>query len=83
MLPFDSACFNGDGSLIATTCRDGKIRVLDPRAGSLVAEGQGHQGRKTMKAAWCFGGGRREVLASTGCAAAGHRQLCLWDPVRS
>ncbi|CAM9508972.1 unnamed protein product [Ectocarpus fasciculatus] len=76
----NSACFNGDGSLIATTCRDGKIRVLDPRAGSVVAEGQGHQGRKTMKAAWCFGAGRREVLASTGCAAAGHRQLCLWDP---
>eukprot|EP00752_Nemacystus_decipiens_P003781 g3481.t1 len=76
----NSASFNGDGSLIATTCRDGKIRVIDPRAGSVVAEGQGHQGRKTMKAAWCYGEGRTEVLATTGCAAAGHRQLCLWDP---
>lgn len=77
-----SACFNGDGSLIATTCRDGKIRILDSRSGTVAAEGHGHQGRKSMKAAWCFKPGVQEVLATTGCAAAGHRQLCLWDPVR-
>ncbi|CAM9229512.1 unnamed protein product [Laminaria digitata] len=76
----NSASFNGDGSLISTTSRDGKIRIIDPRAGAVVSEGKGHQGRKSMKAAWCFGAGRREALATTGCAAAGHRQICLWDP---
>ncbi|CAM9152559.1 unnamed protein product [Ascophyllum nodosum] len=80
----NSASFNGDGSLIATTCRDGKIRVLDPRVSistsSVVSEGNGHQGRKTMKAAWCFKARAQEILATTGCAPAGQRQLCLWDP---
>lgn len=76
----NSACFNGDGSLIATTSRDGNIRIIDPRAGEVVSQGKGHEGRKTQKAAWCFRTGRQEVLATTGCSAAGHRQLCLWDP---
>lgn len=78
-----SAGFSEDGTLIATTSRDGKIRLIDPRRGAVVGEGRGHEGRKTQKATWCFGAGHKEVLATTGCAAAGHRQVCLWDPVRS
>ncbi|CAN0013631.1 unnamed protein product [Sphacelaria rigidula] len=76
----NSACFNGDGSLIATTSRDGDLRIIDPRAGEVVSKGSGHAGRKTQKACWCSRPGRQEMLATTGCAAAGHRQLCLWDP---
>lgn len=78
-----SACFNGDGSLIATTSRDGNIRIIDPRAGSVVCQGNGHDGRTTQEATWCSSGRieGQEVLATTGCAAAGYRQVCLWDPV--
>lgn len=31
-----SMSFNTDGSLLATACRDKKIRIIDPRAGTLV-----------------------------------------------
>lgn len=31
-----SMSFNTNGSLLATTCKDRKIRVLDPRAGTVL-----------------------------------------------
>lgn len=34
-----SMSFNTNGSLLATTCKDRKIRVLDPRAGSILQVG--------------------------------------------
>lgn len=34
-----SMSFNTDGSLLATACRDRKIRVLDPRAGTVLQVG--------------------------------------------
>ena len=30
-----SACWNYNGSLIATTCKDKKLRVIDPRTGEV------------------------------------------------
>lgn len=32
-----SMSFNRDGSLIATTCKDKKVRVIDPRTGAVKA----------------------------------------------
>ena len=32
-----SMSWNYDGSLLATTCKDKKIRVLDPRTGDVIA----------------------------------------------
>ena len=32
-----SACWNRDGSRIATSCKDKKLRVLDPRKGTVIA----------------------------------------------
>lgn len=34
-----SMSFNTNGSLLATTCKDRKIRVLDPRAGTVLQVG--------------------------------------------
>lgn len=34
-----SMSFNTDGSLLATACRDRKIRVIDPRAGTVLQVG--------------------------------------------
>lgn len=34
-----SMSFNTDGSLLATACRDRKIRVVDPRAGTVLQVG--------------------------------------------
>lgn len=34
-----SMSFNTDGSLLATACRDRKIRLIDPRAGTVLQVG--------------------------------------------
>lgn len=34
-----SMSFNTDGSLLATACRDKKIRLIDPRAGTVLQVG--------------------------------------------
>lgn len=31
-----SACWNWDGSQLVTTCRDKKIRIIDPRTGKVL-----------------------------------------------
>ncbi|XP_058717640.1 coronin-2A-like, partial [Poecile atricapillus] len=37
-----SMSFNTDGSLLATACRDRKIRVIDPRAGTVLQKGNSY-----------------------------------------
>lgn len=32
-----SVCWNSNGSLLATTCKDKNLRVIDPRKGRVVA----------------------------------------------
>jgi WD40 repeat protein len=54
--------WNFDGSLLATTSKDKKIRVIDPRAEAVIAEGKSHDGTKAARV--CFVGKR------TGCSRA-------------
>jgi hypothetical protein len=35
-----SMSFNWDASLLATTCKDRMIRIIDPRTGAVVQQGQ-------------------------------------------
>ncbi|NXP01319.1 COR2A protein, partial [Certhia brachydactyla] len=70
-----SMSFNTDGSLIATACRDRKIRVIDPRAGTVLQEGN----YKTHKASKVSFLGNVEKLFSTGTSSWNHRQIALWD----
>jgi coronin-2 len=37
------------GSLLATTCKDKELRLLEPRTGRLVRQGRAHQGSKAAK----------------------------------
>ena len=37
------------GSLLATTCKDKKLRIIDPRSGEVLRVGDGHQGNKAAK----------------------------------
>lgn len=39
-----SACFNWDGSKLLTTCKDKKIRILNPRNGEVESEAVCHEG---------------------------------------
>jgi hypothetical protein len=44
---FNKFCRNG--SLLATTCKDKKLRIIDPRNGEVLRQGDSHQGTKACK----------------------------------
>jgi coronin-1B/1C/6 len=71
-----SIAWNYNGSLMATTCRDKKLRVFDVRANKVVQEGPGHQGIKGSRVVWM---GETDRLATTGFSRMSDRQLNLWD----
>ncbi|XP_064595737.1 coronin-2B-like isoform X2 [Liolophura sinensis] len=73
-----SLCWNRDGSLFATTCKDKKIRVVDPRAGYVAIEGQGHQGPKATKVVM-LGNSLSNHLYTTGFSRTSERQHAIWD----
>uniref|UniRef100_A0A4W5QTP3 Coronin n=1 Tax=Hucho hucho TaxID=62062 RepID=A0A4W5QTP3_9TELE len=70
-----SMSFNTDGSRLATSCKDKKIRVLEPRTGNLLQEGN----CKNHKASKVLFLGNLKMLLSTGSSRWNHRQLALWD----
>ncbi|CAN0107312.1 unnamed protein product, partial [Phaeothamnion confervicola] len=78
------AAFSGDGALIATTCHDGLLRVLDPRTGDAVSQVAAHEGSRAQRVAWWFGARAPplELLVTTGGGRQAQRQLGLWDPRR-
>jgi coronin-1B/1C/6 len=72
-----SMCFNPTGTLLATTCRDKKIRIFDNRAGpEPVRVGDGHSGVKGSRVAWM---GDLDRLATTGFSKMSDRQVGLWE----
>ncbi|CEP12573.1 hypothetical protein [Parasitella parasitica] len=71
-----SMAWNYNGSLLATTCRDKRLRVFDVRANTVVQEGPGHQGIKGSRVVWL---GDTDRLATTGFSRMSDRQLNLWD----
>ncbi|TRZ12113.1 hypothetical protein HGM15179_014995 [Zosterops borbonicus] len=70
-----SMSFNTDGSLLATACRDRKIRVIDPRAGTVLQEGS-YKSHKVNKVLFL---GNMKKLFSTGTSCWNNRQIALWD----
>ncbi|ORX53182.1 DUF1900-domain-containing protein [Hesseltinella vesiculosa] len=71
-----SFAWNYNGSLIATTCRDKKLRIFDVRSNKIVQEGSGHQGIKGSRVVWL---GDSDRIATTGFSRMSDRQLNLWD----
>ncbi|XP_062072015.1 coronin-6 isoform X4 [Lepus europaeus] len=72
-----SVCWNSNGSLIATTCKDKTLRIIDPRKGQVVAErARPHEGARPLRAVFTADG----KLLSTGFSRMSERQLALWDP---
>lgn len=69
--------FNPTGTLLATTCRDRKIRLFDARAGSdAVSITDGHGGIKGARIAWM---GELGKFATTGFSKMSDRQVGIWD----
>ncbi|KAK2111460.1 Coronin-6 [Saguinus oedipus] len=75
-----SVCWNSNGSLLATTCKDKTLRIIDPRKGQVVAErARPHEGARPLRAVFTADG----KLLSTGFSRMSERQLALWDPAPS
>ncbi|ODN75592.1 hypothetical protein L202_06711 [Cryptococcus amylolentus CBS 6039] len=72
-----SIAWNAIGTTLATTCRDKKLRLFDPRAGKeAVRITDGHAGVKGSRVVWL---GDRDRIATTGFSKMSDRQLGLWD----
>lgn len=72
-----SAAWNTNGSQMVTTCKDKKIRVLDPRQQAVAMEAPGHQGVKGSRAIWL---GDLGTLFSVGFTRTSEREYMIWDP---
>ncbi|KAG8450438.1 hypothetical protein GDO86_002919 [Hymenochirus boettgeri] len=72
-----NVCWNYNGSLITTTCKDKKVRVIDPRKHEIVAEKlTPHEGMRPMRAIFT----REGNIFTTGFSKMSQRELGLWDP---
>lgn len=65
--------FNWDGSRLAVTSKDKKIRIFDPRNGDLIEEASGHDGAKPQKAIYLRDG----KIFTTGFSRMSERQYSL------
>jgi len=65
--------WNWDGSRIATTCKDKKIRIYDARTGNCEAEGNGHEGAKPQRIVYL----KNDLILTTGFSRMSERQYAL------
>eukprot|EP01125_Pyxidicula_operculata_P015031 TRINITY_DN507_c0_g1_i1.p1 TRINITY_DN507_c0_g1~~TRINITY_DN507_c0_g1_i1.p1 ORF type:complete len:1000 (-),score=293.97 TRINITY_DN507_c0_g1_i1:325-3324(-) len=76
--------WNYDGSLIAVSSKDRRVRVYDARSGTLKKEWEAHTGPDTVRLLW-FGHTPntspqyKNMIATSGKAKSGERQITLWD----
>ncbi|XP_055012108.1 coronin-2B-like isoform X1 [Boleophthalmus pectinirostris] len=70
-----SVSFSRDGSSLAVTSKDRRIRILDPRMGKIlqVSSRGPHRASKVLFI-------NDKMLLSTGCSPWNQRQIVLWDP---
>ncbi|XP_022128934.2 coronin-6 isoform X2 [Pieris rapae] len=71
-----SACWNWTGSKLVTTCRDKKIRIIDPRKGEVESEAIAHEGSKASRAIFLKHG----LVFTTGFSRMSERQYTLRTP---
>lgn len=72
-----SLAFNSTGTLLATTCRDRKLRLFDPRAGGdAVRVNDGHSGIKGSRVTFM---GDLDRIATTGFSKMSERQAGVWE----
>jgi len=74
--PF-SVAFNTDGSLMASTCKDRKLRLFDPRSGGSVQTTDGLGGTKASEVLFADNLG---LLIQTGFNKGSMRQWSVYDP---
>ncbi|XP_027718820.1 coronin-1A isoform X1 [Vombatus ursinus] len=68
--------WNRDGALLCTSCRDKRVRVIDPRKGTVLAEKERpHEGTRPVRAVFVSDG----KILTTGFSRMSERQVALWD----
>ena len=72
-----SIAFNSTGTVLATTSRDRKLRLFDPRAGGEpVRVTDGHSGIKGARVCWM---GDKDNFATTGFSKMSDREVIVWE----
>ncbi|CAH0549464.1 unnamed protein product [Brassicogethes aeneus] len=71
-----SACFNWDGSQLLTSCKDKKIRLINPRTGEVESDAISHEGSKATRAIFL----RHGLVFTTGFSKMSERQYSLRTP---
>ncbi|KAJ7357667.1 Coronin-7 [Desmophyllum pertusum] len=71
-----SFCWKGDGSLLVTSSKDKKVRILDPRSSSVVVECDGIGGIKDSRVLWL---GSTDRILGTGFNKSRAREIVVWD----
>jgi coronin-1B/1C/6 len=73
----NSVAWNGNGSLLVSSCKDKKLRLLDPRKQTVAQEWAGHQGVKGSRAIWITD---KNWVFSVGFTKTSEREFNLYDP---
>ncbi|KAM3966025.1 coronin [Aphomia sociella] len=72
-----SSSWKKDGRLIATSCKDKKVRIIDPRASTAVLDvANSHQNIKDSRIVWL---GDQDRILTTGFDSARLRQIMIRD----
>jgi len=70
-----SADWNRNGSMLATSCKDKKLRTIDPRQNKIAQEVEGHQGVKGSRIIYLG----MDKLFSVGFTKTSEREFSIWD----
>lgn len=71
-----SVAWNYSGRLIVTSCKDKKVRIVDPRQGKIIAEKEKpHEGSRPVRAVFASEG----KILTTGFSRMSERQVAVWD----
>jgi coronin-1B/1C/6 len=70
-----SASFNYNGSRLVTVCKDKITRVVNPRTGEVLHEGQCHEGAKPQQCLYV----KDDRIVTTGFSRMSERQFGLWN----
>ena len=72
-----SMSFNSNGTLLATTCKDKKLRLFDVRSGPApIRIADSHTGVKASRVAWM---GDLDTIVTTGFSKMSDRQVFVWN----
>eukprot|EP01095_Lingulamoeba_sp_RSL-Kostka_P002312 TRINITY_DN13164_c0_g1_i1.p1 TRINITY_DN13164_c0_g1~~TRINITY_DN13164_c0_g1_i1.p1 ORF type:complete len:401 (-),score=155.46 TRINITY_DN13164_c0_g1_i1:132-1334(-) len=68
--------WNYEGSLMATCCKDKKLRIFDPRNTEVVAEVANHKSPKSAHLKWM----NNDMIYTAGFSGGSAREIAVYDP---